>query len=275
MLGEALRQARATLASSSDSARLDAELLLAQVLGCTRTQLRLRDADELAPDDAARFDALLQRRLNNEPVAYLLGSQEFWSLTLEVGREVLVPRPETELLVDWALALLPRASTAVMADLGTGSGALALAIASERPHAEIHASDLSVDALAVARRNARRLDLAVQFHQGSWWDALPPALRFALVVSNPPYIAADDPHLGLLQHEPRLALSDEADGLQALRAIIIGAPARLEAGGWLLVEHGYDQGAAVRALFAAAGFTDIATRRDLEHRERCTGGRKP
>lgn len=272
-LGAALQQARARLASSSDSARLDAELLLAHVLGCARAQLLIRDADTLDAEATDTFERLLQQRLAGEPIAYLVGSQGFWTLTLDVNREVLVPRPETELLVEWALSLLPRESTASMADLGTGSGAIALALASERPHAQVHASDLSAGALAVAQRNAERLKLAVQFHAGSWWDALPAAARYSLVVSNPPYIAAGDLHLAALHHEPLQALTDHADGLEALRTIISGALARLERRGWLLVEHGYDQGEAVRALFAAAGFVGISTRRDLEDRERCTGGR--
>lgn len=272
-LGTALREARAALAPTSDSARLDAELLLAQVLGCDRAQLLIRNDEELSPVMLDGYQHLLQRRVSGEPVAYLLGRQGFWTLDLEVDRDVLVPRPETELLVEWALSLLPRETTAEVVDLGTGSGAIALALKQERPGAQVDASDASSAALAVAQRNAWRLDLAIGFHSGSWWSALPGHRRYALAVSNPPYIAAGDPHLATLQHEPLQALSDGADGLRDLVTIIDGATTRLERGGWLLVEHGYDQGAAVRAQFAKAGFVHIETRRDLEARERCTGGR--
>ena len=271
-LGAALREAREMLAATSDSARLDAELLLAQVLGCQRAQLLLRDDEELPVIVSDAYRELLQRRADGEPVAYLIGRQGFWTLDLEVDHDVLVPRPETELLVELALSLMARETTAELVDLGTGSGAIALALKQERPGAQVDASDASSAALAVAQRNAWRLDLHVDFHGGSWWDALPAHRRYALAVSNPPYVAADDPHLAALRHEPLQALSDGADGLQDLATIIAGAPPRLLPGGWLLVEHGYDQGEAVRALFGAAGFTRIETRRDLEARERCTGG---
>jgi release factor glutamine methyltransferase len=273
-IGEALSQTQAAIEARSDSARLDAELLLGHVLGLSRTQLRLRRDEPFDDGRRAPLAALTQRRCGGEPVAYLLGSQGFWNLDLEVNGAVLVPRPETELLVEWACELLPADEARHVVDLGTGSGAIVLAIAGERPRAWLSASDISADALAVARRNAARLAANVDFREGRWWQAFGDA-RFDLALSNPPYIAAGDPHLAALHHEPRLALSDGADGLQALREIIGGGAAHLHDGGWLLVEHGFDQGAAVRALFADAGFTAIATRRDLEGRERATGGQRP
>jgi release factor glutamine methyltransferase len=273
-VGAALTRAQGLLAASSDSARLDAELLLGHLLSRSRAQLFAHLHDELVAGDAARFDALVQRRQRGEPVAYLTGMQGFWTLTLEVTPDVLVPRPETELLVEWALDCLPADGTAAIADLGTGSGAIALALAGERPRARVVATDVSPAALALAQRNAARAQLAVAFREGAWWSAFDDE-RFDLVVSNPPYIARDDAHLDALRHEPLLALSDGADGLQALREIIAGAAAHLRDGGLLLVEHGHDQGEAVRALFVASGFIDVATRRDLEDRERATGGRRP
>lgn len=271
-IGEALTQTQAAIAAHSDSARLDAELLLGHLLGLSRTQLRLRHDDAFDDGRRERLSALTARRAGGEPVAYLLGTQGFWNLDLEVNGAVLVPRPETELLVEWALEVLSPNEALRVADLGTGSGAIALAIAGERPQARVSASDISADALTVARRNAARVAARVEFCEGCWWQAFGDAC-FDLVVSNPPYIAAGDPHLVALHHEPMLALSDGGDGLQALREIIAGAAAHLHAGGWLLVEHGHDQGAAVRACFADAGFTAITTRRDLEGRERATGGR--
>ncbi|WP_028008965.1 peptide chain release factor N(5)-glutamine methyltransferase [Solimonas flava] len=271
-LGAVLTQAQAALAGCSDSPRLDAELLLGHVLGGSRAQLFARLHDELDAADVARFDALLQRRRGGEPVAYLCGTQGFWSLTLEVSPDVLVPRPETELLVEWALERIPARGAFAVADLGTGSGAIALALAVERGDARIVATDVSAAALRIARRNAQRAGRPdVDWREGSWWQPLA-GERFDLIVSNPPYIADQDPHLEALRHEPLQALSDGADGLQALREIVGGAALHLRPGGWLLVEHGWDQGEAVRGLFAAAGFGDIATRRDLEGRERVTGG---
>ncbi|NGY04389.1 peptide chain release factor N(5)-glutamine methyltransferase [Solimonas terrae] len=265
-------QTQAAVAAVSDSARLDAELLLGHVLGLSRTQLRLRHDQALDETRGLRLATLTERRCGGEPIAYLLGAQGFWSLDLEVNAAVLVPRPETELLVEWALERLPVGETRRVVDLGTGSGAIALAIAVERPQVQISASDISADALAVACRNAARVAASVDFHEGRWWQPFA-AARFDLVVSNPPYIAAGDPHLAALGHEPALALSDGADGLQALCEIIAGAPAQLRPNGWLLLEHGHDQGAAVRALLSAAGFDSVSTRRDLEARERVSGGR--
>lgn len=272
-LAEALVQAQTTIAPSSDSARLDAGILLAHVLGLSRTQLRMRGDDELSDADHSRLVELSRRRSGGEPIAYLTGSQPFWTLDLLVTPSVLVPRPETELLVEWALELLPASEPRGVVDLGTGSGAIGLSIAAERALADVVLSDISQEALAIARSNASRANLVVNFRQGHWWRALADA-RFDLAVSNPPYIAEADPHLSALHHEPLLALSDGGDGLQALRDIIAGAPAHLNAGGCLLVEHGCDQGEPVRALFDAAGFVSIATRRDLEGRERATGGQR-
>ncbi|MFT4047036.1 MAG: peptide chain release factor N(5)-glutamine methyltransferase [Solimonas sp.] len=273
-LGAALMQAQAALAATSDSPRFDAELLMGHALGLSRAQLFSRPHEDIAATDVARFDALVQRRRRGEPVAYLTGTQGFWTLDLEVAPAVLVPRPETELLVQWALECVPDDAPVRIADLGTGSGAIALALASERPQARVFASDVSPEALAVARRNAGRANLRVSFREGSWWQPFA-GEAFALVVANPPYIARGDAHLDALRFEPMLALTDGADGLDALREIIHGAPAHLARGGRLLVEHGFDQGEAVRVLFAAAGFGDIATRRDLEGRERATGGSQP
>lgn len=270
-VAQALRDAQRLLAAHSDSARLDAELLLGAQLGWNRAQLFSRGDAPLSPEDASVFEANLQRRIDGEPVAYLTGRQGFWSLDLQVSADVLVPRPETELLVEWALQLAS-AEAPRIADLGTGSGALALALKASKPQAQLSASDVSTAALRIARGNAQRLQLAVEFREGSWWQAYAGDERFDLAVSNPPYIARDDAHLPALRHEPLLALSDGADGLQALREIISGAPAHLRRGGWLLVEHGWQQGEAVRALFVAAGFAQVETRRDLEQRERATGG---
>lgn len=271
-IAQTLRDAQSRLAAHSDSARLDAELLLGAQLGWNRAQLFARGDAALSEHDAAIFEAKLQRRMAGEPVAYLTGRQGFWSLDLQVSAAVLVPRPETELLVEWALELLMPMHAPRVADLGTGSGALALALQASKADARVIASDVSAAALGVARANAARLRLPVEFREGSWWRVCTADERFDLVVSNPPYIARDDTHLPALRHEPLLALSDGADGLQALREIVSAAPAHLRHGGWLLVEHGWQQGEAVRALFAAAGFSSIQTRRDLERRERASGG---
>jgi release factor glutamine methyltransferase len=272
--GAALAGAAAVLGT-----RLDAELLLAHVLGASRAGVVARDERELTPEEQGDFELLLGRRLAGEPLAYLTGTKEFWSLELEVTRDVLVPRPETELLVEWGLSCLPGPAPRVL-DLGTGSGAIALAIARERPGASIVATDISAAALAVARRNARRLRLAnVELLHGAYFEPLadraPGDAAFAAILSNPPYVAAGDPHLAALGFEPAGALVSGRDGLEALRAIVAGAPRHLQPGGWLLVEHGGAQGAAVRALFAQAGFDAVETRRDLAGHGRATGGRRP
>ncbi len=257
--------------------RVDAFALLGHRLGRPRSWLIAHDGDALAPGVQAEFERDCMQRLDGVPVAYLVGQREFHGLMLEVGPGVLVPRPDTETLVDWALALLPTLAAARprVLDLGTGSGAIALAVAHRHPPAVVTATDDSADALVVARANARRLGLALRFDAGSWWQAVAPQSRFDLVLSNPPYIAGDDPHLAALRHEPIRALSPGGDGLAALRAIVDGAPAHLAPGGWLLMEHGHDQAGAVAALLQRQGFARIAHRQDLEYRARCTGGQWP
>ena len=253
----------------------DAALLLAHALGKPRSWLFAHADDLLGEADAARFDALLARRVAGEPVAYLTGSRGFWTLDLAVTPATLVPRPETELLVELALARLPAVAPVRVADLGTGSGAIALALAEERPRAHVVATDASPEALEVARGNAVRNRIGnVAFRLGSWLAPLAGEC-FDLIASNPPYIADGDPHLsqGDLRFEPAMALSCGPDGLDAIRIIVRDAPACLRPGGWLLLEHGWDQGEAVRALLAEAGFVDAATARDLEGRDRITLGR--
>lgn len=253
----------------------DAELLLAHVVGKSRSWLFAHAGDTVDTDVAASFHAMLQRRIVGEPVAYLTGRQGFWTLDLEVGPATLIPRPETELLVELALARIPDRQPARIADLGTGSGAIALAIASERPQAHVIATDASAAALDVARRNAGNCIANVEFRCGDWFAPLQ-GERFALIASNPPYIAEGDPHLeeGDLRFEPDTALSSGADGLNAIRTIVGHAGAHLDAGGWLLLEHGWEQGDAVRGLLADAGFIDVETARDLEQRDRVSLGRR-
>lgn len=270
----ALAEARARLAEVAESPSLEAELLLAHVLGQPRTYLRAWPERSLNANSQAELQALLARRANGEPLAYLLGRREFWSLELEVAPGVLIPRADTETLVERALELIPADRPSRIADLGTGSGAIALAIASERPLARVVASDCSSPALAIARRNAENLGLGnIEFRQGDWCDALGDQ-RFELIAANPPYIAAADPHLaqGDLPHEPIEALAAGIDGLDDLRRIIACAPAQLTPGGHLLLEHGYEQAAAVRQLLRAGGFDELATRRDWEARERVSEG---
>lgn len=273
-LGEALMAAQARIAAISDSPRLDAELLFGHVSGLGRAQVYTRLNEAVDARELDRFEALAARRARGEPVAYLTGRRGFWNLDLRVSPAVLVPRPETELLVEWGLTLLAGRTGPRIADLGTGSGAIALALAGERPDARVEATDAAADALAVARANAQALGLEqVRFTQGHWLEALAPH-AYDLLVSNPPYIAHGDPHLEALRFEPLAALTDGADGLNPLREIIGGARAHLLSGGWLLVEHGYDQGTAVRELFRHAGFVDVATRRDYGGQERATAGRR-
>ena len=257
-------------------ARLDAELLLAHVLNVSRAWLYAWP--EHAPDAAQReaFEQHVVARERGEPVAYLIGHREFWSLDLEVTPAVLIPRPETELLVEVALEHLPRDRPMRVADLGTGSGAIALALARERPLAQVLATDASDVALDVARRNAARLAVDnVTFAQGDWCAALTGG-RFELIASNPPYIASDDAHLdtGDLRREPRMALVSGRDGLDAIRRIVADTSAHLAAGGWLLLEHGWDQAARIRALFESHEYTDISSVRDTAGHERVTLGRK-
>ncbi|MES1943334.1 N5-glutamine S-adenosyl-L-methionine-dependent methyltransferase [Salinisphaera sp. PC39] len=268
-----MHDAAARIAAVSDSPDLDAGLLLTHVLTRPRSYLIAHADDPLTADDDARFRALVERRRAGEPVAYLTGSKGFWSLDLTVSAAVLVPRPETELLVERALAVLPPGADGRIADLGTGSGALALALASERPGMTVIATDASDDALDVARGNARRLGLTnVECRRGEWLTALEADGKYRLIVSNPPYVAAGDPHLVALGHEPQSALVAGPDGLDALRRIVADTPAHLDNGGYLMLEHGADQGPAVRALLHQAGFRDIETHSDLAGHPRVTVG---
>jgi release factor glutamine methyltransferase len=252
--------------------RLDAQLLLGAVLDKPRAWLLAHGDAPVA--DAARCRALIARRAAGEPLAYLLGEKEFHGLRLQVGPEVLVPRPDTETLVDWALELLPATSTAAVLDLGTGSGAVALALARRRPGLRITAVDASEAALAVARRNGERLGLPVRWQLSDWFGALG-GERYGLIAGNPPYIADGDAHLDALRHEPLRALTSGADGLDDIRRIAAGAAAHLEPGAWLLLEHGHEQAEAVRGLLGAAGLADACTRADLAGRPRCSGARRP
>ncbi|VVE05258.1 N5-glutamine S-adenosyl-L-methionine-dependent methyltransferase [Pandoraea cepalis] len=258
---------------------MESRILLSHVLGWSRTQLITRDREPLAPETLAVYRALHARRVAGEPIAYLTGTREFFGLTLTVSASVLIPRPETELLVELALARLEGRPAPRVLDLGTGSGAIALAIAHCRPDAHVTALDRSADALDVARENARQLGLAasVTFLASDWYAALPGnAAPFDIIVSNPPYIVSGDAHLsqGDLRFEPVDALTDHADGLAALRTIVAGAPSRLLPNSWLLCEHGYHQAADVRALCRAAGLADVTSERDLAGIERTTGGRR-
>ena len=258
------------------TAGLDAEVLLAHVLGVGRARLRSHGEEVAAADAAARFAALIERRAGGEPIAYILGRKDFWTLQLSVSPAVLVPRPETELLVERALALHP-GGDARAADLGTGSGAIALALAGARPRWRIVATDVSAEALAVARANAVALGLErVEMVQGDWLACLPER-TFDLLLSNPPYVAAADPALRVaeLMREPRLALVADEEGLAALRRIIRSAPDHLEPGGWLLLEHGATQAAAVAGALVARGFAQVRSHRDLAGRERMTEGQWP
>lgn len=270
---------RALAASGLDA--LDAQVLLAHVTGRDRAWLAARADELLAEEFEAPFAALVARRQAGEPIAYLTGTREFWGLPLLVSPAVLIPRPETETLVEIALERLPADRALRILDLGTGSGAVALALARERPAASVVATDDSEAALAIARENARRLSVAnVKFVQSDWYDglaAIASATRFDLIVSNPPYVAAGDPHLaqGDLRFEPPAALSPGGEGLQAIRRIIAGASAWLVPGGSLAFEHGYDQAAQVRELLATAGWQDIEVRRDLASIERVSVARRP
>jgi release factor glutamine methyltransferase len=256
-------------------ARREAALLLRHVLGVSEAWLVAHAGDPVEDDRATTYGALVERRAHGEPVAYLTGTRGFHELDLHVTPNVLIPRPETELLVDQALQRIPMDADCAVADLGTGSGAIALAIAKARPRARVVATDASASALQVARANAERLGLRnVRFAQGDWCAALG-GDRFDLVVSNPPYIAEGDPHLGEgdLRFEPASALVSGRDGLDAIRVIVRDVRTHLRAGGRLLFEHGFDQGSAVRELLVAEDYTEIFTIRDLEGRERVSGAR--
>ncbi|MDR0457537.1 MAG: peptide chain release factor N(5)-glutamine methyltransferase [Burkholderiaceae bacterium] len=265
-------------AESAGLPRLDAQMLLLHLLGCApheRAWLLTHDSEPLDAALLARWRDLLARRLAGAPVAYLTGRKAFYGLELHVDARVLDPRDDTETLVDWVLTALPKGQVARVLDLGAGSGAVALAIAPERSAARATATDASLGALAVARANGQRLNLPVRWLPGAWHDWFAPfasGQRFDLIVSNPPYVAEDDPHLAALTHEPPTALTSGPDGLRDIRRIVAGAPAHLASGGWLLLEHGYDQAPAVRALFTQAGYAHVQSRRDLAGIERCSGG---
>lgn len=270
-LDQLLRQA------SDRIGRHEAEPLLLHALGRERAWLFMHGREPATAETAERFADLVARRAAGEPVAYLTGSRGFWTLDLQVTPDTLIPRPETELLVELALARIAPGQPVRVADLGTGSGAIALAIASERPQARVLATDISAAALALARRNAVANDIGnVEFDSGSWLAPLA-GRRFDVIVSNPPYIAEQDPHLqqGDLRFEPAAALSSGADGLDAIREIVAGAARHLNAEGWLLLEHGWEQGQAIRALLAQSGFVEVATAQDLEQRDRVSLGRWP
>lgn len=259
---------------ASPSPRRDAEILLLHVLQRPRTYLFSHPDDVLPEELRACFDALLERRVGGEPVAYLTGGRDFWSLSLRVNEATLIPRPDTELLVETVLALPVQGTVQRVADLGTGSGAIALSLAVERPQWQLVAVDRSEAALAVARSNAELNHIRnVEFLPSDWCANL--SGKFSVIVSNPPYIAEHDPHLaeGDVRFEPRTALVSGPDGLDDIRRLLLQVPSCLEAGGWFWLEHGYDQGESVRDLFCAHGFQQVETRRDLGGNERITGGR--
>jgi release factor glutamine methyltransferase len=267
----------AILELARDDGRTEAELLLAQLLQCPRAWLVAHDHDVLEVEARTKFFALVDRRCRGEPVAHILGRRGFWTLDLVVTSDTLIPRPETERLVELALDQLPMANPVRVLDLGTGTGAIALAIASERAHAVVTALDADARALAIARKNAARLGLErVRFLRSDWFSAIA-GETFNLIATNPPYLAEDDPHLaeGDLRFEPRHALASGPDGLDAIRSIVAAAPLHLYANGALLIEHGWRQGDAVRAFMATAGFAEVGTATDLEGRERVTTGRWP
>jgi release factor glutamine methyltransferase len=269
--GASLRELQASLPLDP----LENRILLCHATGLSRVQLITRAEQALDEEQAARLQALVQRRLAGEPIAYIVGKREFFGLDFEVSEAVLIPRPDTELIVELAVERLPPRGR--LLDMGTGSGAIAVSVAHARPDASVTALDLSDEALAVARRNAANNGTRVRFLRSDWFDALDAGDTFEVIASNPPYIAAGDEHLsqGDLRFEPTGALTDHADGLSALRAIVEGSPAHLVPGGWLLMEHGYDQAASVRALLDAGGYTEVQSWRDLAGIERVSGGRIP
>ncbi|WP_323919103.1 peptide chain release factor N(5)-glutamine methyltransferase [Aeromonas caviae] len=272
-----IQQARAhimaTLASG-ESPRADADALLCHLLDCRRSYLMTWPEHELDAAQQATLAGWLARRLNGEPIAHLIGEREFWSLPLKVSPATLIPRPDTEVLVEQALARLPGGPCALL-DLGTGTGAIALALKSERPDADVWAVDRMPAAAALARTNSAALGLPIEVRDGSWFAPLSDAPRFAMIVSNPPYIDGTDPHLheGDVRFEPRSALVAEEQGLADIRLIVTQAPAHLVPGGWLLLEHGWDQGDAVRQLLLQQGYVQVETVRDYGDNERVTLGR--
>lgn len=281
-VGEALTEARASLkqalALNDREAGLEAHVLLGHALEASRAWLIAHADADITQAGLAAFHALLGRRLRGEPVAHLLGTREFFGVDLAVTPDVLIPRPETELLVELALAIVPIEEKSRILDLGTGSGAVAIALARHRPASRITAIDQSAAALGVARDNARRLEAHnIRFLQGDWLTPLDAGEDFDVIVGNPPYIAEGDAHLnrGDLRFEPRIALVAGTDGLDAIRAILEAAPRHLRSGGRLLLEHGFDQGSACRRLFAERGFRDVVSHVDLAGHARVTGGEWP
>ncbi len=280
-IGEALSHAQRAID------RLDAHYMLSHLLGISRASMIAHPDRLMDPQDAAQFRQWVTARADGKPVAQILGTREFYGRDFSVDEHVLIPRPETEILVERALAgiseqkslELPVDRRVSILDLGTGSGILAITLKLEVPECDVTAVDASPDALRRAKANALTLNASVNFHLGSWYSALgPDSTAFDFIVSNPPYVAANDPHLerGDLRFEPIMALTDQsADGLASIRSIANGAPAHLAPGGWLMIEHGYDQAGAVQALLRAAGFTDVATTRDLAGIDRVTSGRMP
>lgn len=268
-IGQALRWAQARGLD-----RLDAQMLLLHALGRAeheRAWLLAHDTDAMPEPAWSALQSTTARRALGEPLAYITGHKEFFGLDLQVDARVLIPRPDTETLVHWALEVLAPQPHASVIDLGTGSGAIALSLKHSQPQLQVSAVDWSPDALTVARSNAQRLGLDVQFSQGSWLQGVQGP--FHAIVSNPPYIATQDEHLPALRFEPLQALASGDDGLDDIRAIIQQAPGHLHPGGWLLLEHGYDQALAVRALMSRAGFAQVQSRKDLAGIERCSGAR--
>lgn len=269
-----LQQSAAKLSAVSESPHLDAEILLAHVLQLSRLRLRVEADLVVTPAQEAQFMQFIQRRLTHEPIAYLIGHKEFWSLELAVNQHTLVPRPETELLIETALQLFPQDSVIKVVDLGTGSGAIAIALASERPHWHIDAVDISQNALTLASKNAQRLGFAhISFYHGNWFTALPSG-KYDLVLSNPPYLTEEEwPAYSVsLAAEPKSALVSGQDGLDDIRAIAANAKTRLQQGGYLLMEHGEAQGALVRKILLENCYQQIRTLLDLSGKERVTMG---
>lgn len=279
-----IQQARAHIMSvlaEGESPRADADVLLCHLLDCRRSYLMTWPERELDTAQQATLQEWLARRLNGEPIAHLVGEREFWSLPLKVSPATLIPRPDTEVLVEQALIRIPQGPCAVL-DLGTGTGAIALALKSERPEIDVWAVDRMADAAALARENSAALGLPIEVRDGSWFEPLgepdrDKTPRFALIVSNPPYIDGADPHLeqGDVRFEPRSALVADDAGLADIRHIVAHAPAYLLTDGWLLLEHGWDQGAAVRQLLCDSGYREVATVRDYGNNERVTLGLCP
>jgi len=277
-IGELLTNAQQQLVNS-ESAQLDAEVLLAFAINKSRAYLRGFAEQQPSAEQRQHFSLLIARRVAGEPVAHLIGEREFWSLSFKVSADTLIPRPETELLVEQALTIIPdnADSNYRLADLGTGSGAIAIAIASERPQASITACDLSTAALAIAVENAEHHNCNIEFRHSNWCSAFAADEKFDLIISNPPYIPASDPHMQStdLQHEPVFALASGEDGLDAIRLIAEQAQKHLNTSGWLLIEHGYDQAESVRNLLASNGYRHIETVQDIEHRDRLCRAKCP